>query len=28
MENVFQDIAKTYVWALNVLTGKLHFIME
>jgi len=24
----FSDIAKTYVWALNVLTGKLNFIME
>jgi len=24
----FSDIAKKYVWALNVLTGKLNFIME
>jgi len=24
----FLDIAKKYVWALNVLTGKLNFIMD
>jgi len=24
----FSDIAKKYVWALNVLTGKLNFIMD
>jgi len=24
----FSDIAKKYVWALNVLIGKLNFIME